>query len=353
VVWADQLQAAGERLGGLIGLGLRADQLCREALEPELADAVAAELADAIDQQAEALLGRFAHTPGIEFEWQLGVVRAVTVGQVHTLDTDQLLDGLAELVRRPALRYLDHLHINSPQLDAPKQHRAILERLAEPDVIARPRRLVLGSMPCRFRVVRTFFRPYSRPGAHFLDHHLAALVTALSQRGLTWFVYERCSWGVRWVTDNSTDRLQALDQLLASAWTPAHVDRLAWALWDSSLRVRRRVIEAIPELPDDAAPLLLPLLAIQVDGHRIHGDWVDRAVARASARPAWVRMVADNWRCTEPWVATWLSTIEPDGRAEAVAALPRMREQLARATAAYAIQTVATLSEAVDRLSAC
>ena len=75
------------------------------------------------------------------------------------------------------------------------------------------------------------------------------------------------------------------------------------------MAVRRRVIEAIPSLPDDAAPLLLPLLAINVDVHRLFGDLVQQAVAHAATRPTWVRAVAQNYRAGEPWVTTWLKSI--------------------------------------------
>lgn len=42
------------------------------------------------------------------------------------------------------------------------------------------------------------------------------------------------------------------------------------------------VREAFPSFPVEAAPLLLPLLAINVDGHHIFGDLAQRAVAHAA-----------------------------------------------------------------------
>src|SRR5690606_28625331 len=115
-------------------------------------------------------------------------------------------------------------------------------------------------------------------------------------------------------------------------WTPAHASLLGRALWDTSERVRRRMIIAVPELPDEAASLLPALLAIDLDGHRMFGDLLERTLTRLSTRPTWVAALAENFYRCEPWVATWLAAVSRRSRAQAELAIPRMLELLDAAT---------------------
>jgi hypothetical protein len=305
-VWADRLLTDGEPLGQLVALGLRVEQLRHSGADPRDVDALFEELAEMIERNAEALLGPLASEPKLELEWQYGVVRALTLGDQTSTSWSELCDGLAELVQRPVMRFLDHLHIVNT-IDPPAELQ-LLELLAHPSSVIRPRRIIFGAMPKRFRLLRPLEDRHRM--SKLLFNRYAKPVRELIQRGLTWMILQHVNLALPWTTGEASERVRALEQLLASPWTPQHTPLLGCALWDTSLRVRRRVIEAIPTLPDEAAPLLLPLLAINVDGHHLFSELVQRAVAHAATRPAWVHAVAQNYRDCEPWVANWLATIK-------------------------------------------
>src|SRR5690606_17657816 len=151
-----------------------------------------------------------------------------------------------------------------------------LEVLGRPDS-ARPRRLILGRMPRRFRVIRPHSarpkirsrRPTRPPG---YERDADSAIATLAARSSTWVIREGDVQSLPWAAGDRGSRLQQLERLLAGPWTPAHASLLGRALWDTSERVRRRMIIAVPELPDEAASLLPALLAIDLDGHRMFGD---------------------------------------------------------------------------------
>lgn len=309
-VWADRLLADGHPLGQLIALGLRVEQLRHTGADPTDVDELFEKLADMIEREAEALLGPLAKEPALELEWQFGVVRALTLLEQPYRPWSELRDGFAELVRRPVMRFVDHLHIARPtgwQIE--NTELELLEILAQPSSVARPRRIIFGPMPRRFRLLRPLEVPRARQMSKFRDR-LADGARELLGHGLTWLIDQGVNVSLPWTSGDASPRVRAIEQLLASPWTPSHTPTLARALWDTSLRVRRRVIAAIPTLPDEAAPLLLPLLAINVDGHHVFGELVQQAVAHAATRPAWIHAVAQNYRDCEPWVADWLATIK-------------------------------------------
>lgn len=310
IVWADRLLADGDPLGQLVALGLRVEQLRDSAADPRDADALFGELADAIERNGEALLGPFVSEPALELEWKYGVVRALTLNDLPSTPWSELRDGFAELVQRPVMRFVDHLHIARPTgWQIKNTELELLELLAHPSSVARPRQIIFGPIARRFRLLRPLQDPWGRRMMKRNDP-FAERVKALVGRGVTWLSFQGANVSLPWANGEPTERLRALEQLLASPWTAQHTTRIACALWDTSLRVRRRVLEAFPSFPDEAAPLLLPLLAINVDGHRIFGDLAQRAVAHAATRPAWVHAVAQNYRDCEPWVPQWLATIK-------------------------------------------
>lgn len=347
-VWADLRLAAGDRFGERVALCLRAEQLRgsdeREALEASLA-------ADP-NGDPVALLGPIAAMPGVELDWQLGVLRTLTLVSVRQpARIGDLLDALSELVRRPAARFLDTLHLEN-QVHDDGRRLEVLERLAEPEALARPRRIMFGLYPARFRMIRsgraqTLTR---RDPAHVFARGHASRIRALDDSGPSWLC-RNAVWSLAWTDREPGVRLAAVERLLAEPWSPIHERTLGRALWDTSLRVRQRGLAAVPELPDAAAPLVLSVLAAQTDGYKHLGDLAHRVAQRAGERPVWVRAVAENWGWREPWVATWLASTRDDARREAVAALPRMRALHDHARAALRWQEAATIERAITELS--
>lgn len=348
-VWADALQAEGDPLGQLVALGLRAEQLRRE--DPDAATQLSFELERSIDAQLEDLLGPLARMSIVELDWQLGVVRALTLREFVGRERDELLDALADLFARPAMRFLDHVHIEA-QLDV-RTELAVLELLCRPAIPVRPRKVILGPMPPRFRVIRALSQlDQRRWGSKWSSTQAVEPMTALLERGVILLSRGGQPHALPWSAGHQSERLRKLDRLLSEPWTPRHATLLGAALWDTSIRVRRRLIAAIPQLPDTAAPLLSSLLAIQTDSRPVFGDLVERAVNRATSRPVWVRAVAENWQWREPWVATELASVSLQCRAEVIAALPRMRRNAARAYEAGRWDTHATITAAIDRIAA-
>lgn len=330
-VWADELQTGGEPLGEVIALALRADELRRSGDDPAGAQRLANRAEAARIEASEQLLGSaVVALPGLEITWQLGVVRAVTLRERPgpALDRGEVIEALAELVRRPASRFLDHLHLHHRALDDLVAQLELLEVLSQAES-ARPRRLILGRMPRRFRVIRPHStrpkigsrRPTQPPG---YERDADSAIASLAARSSTWLVRDGDVQSLPWAAGDRGSRLQQLERLLAGPWAPDHASLLGRALWDTSERVRRRTIEAIPELPDEAASLLPALLAIDLDGRRKFGDLLERTLTRLSTRPAWVAAVGENFYRCEPWVASWLAAANRRTRPEAEQAIPRM-----------------------------
>jgi hypothetical protein len=332
-IWADQLQARGEPLGELIAISLRADEISRRR-----ADADAAQVARlhtlALTLRlslAEQLLGPgIGELPQLRLRWQHGVVRAIHLDRNDAAAPpapDLVLEVLVDLLRRPALRFLDQLHLAAlfPD-DGSRFERELLRALAHPECIARPRRLVLGPMPRKFRRLLRWDAP--PPELTCLP---PAELTAAADHGLTWMI----RWGrvqsLPWAAGDHGTRLQRLDRLLARPWLPAHARVLERSIWDTSAKVRRRIITALPELPDDMASAILAVLAVNLDGQRSFGDIVERSVTRiASARPSWVACATHNFSDDEAWVPRWLAGLGRRSRAAARLAIPRITGMLAR-----------------------
>ncbi|PRQ09921.1 hypothetical protein ENSA7_03360 [Enhygromyxa salina] len=334
-MWADHLQARGDPLGELVALSLRVDEVRRR--EPD-----ATELAP-IESQAEQLRLSLAEQllgpgvgelPRLRLRWQHGVVRAVKLDPVTSGHADPprvIVEVIAALVRRPALRFLDQLHLGAL---APAREHELLDALTHPQCQARPRRVVLGRMPGQFR---RLLRADTRPPAHHAPSPpplSRPLLEAVAEAGVTWLV--RWGWvqSLPWTAGDHGVRRQKLDALLEQPWSPALGRVFERAIWDTSLQVRRRILAALPTLGDGVAPALLAALAVDLDRHRRFGDLVERSLTRAaSTHPSWVAGVAQNFSEDEPWVARWLAGQGQRSRSAARPAIPRIAGMLRRGSA--------------------
>lgn len=330
-VWTDELQARGDPLGEIVALHLRAEQRRRAGGADEAA--ALHDRAEALRlDHVEALLGPLVgELPRLRLRWRGGLVRAIHLDPPPDLERPRprlVLSVFDELLRRPVMRYLDDLHVELREFDD-EVERGLLAILAARGCQARPRRLVLGGMPRRFRRIQGFWGP---PEPARWGHLGPELIAEPATRGLTWLL----RWGqiqsLPWAPGDHGSRLQALERELEQPWTPRRERTLGRALWDTSLRVRRRLITALPELPDEAAPLLLPVLAMSSDNRlsRELGELLPRSLTRLSAKPAWVAAVAENFSAADPWVATWLGGVSRRSRAAAGLAGPRLRAMIRR-----------------------
>ena len=329
-VWADRQLAAGHPLGEIVALNLRAREYADAGDAVRAAELCARAEARRIDHAEELLGPLVGELPRLRLRWHMGLVRAVHLDP-RLPRTPQprprlILEVLAQLLRRPALRFVDDLQLHVPEYDD-ELERGLLVEIGDDSCEARPRRLILGSMARRFRMVQVYSGPRARArhGRLRLDQ-----IEAPAERGLTWLV----RWGgvqsLPWAPGDHGSRLQALERLLAGPWSASVERKLGRAMWDTSLRVRRRLIEALPDLPSGAAPLLLAALAVEVDARAELIPTLERALMRASTRPEWVAAIADNFAAEEHWVALWLGGVSRRSRDAANRAKPRLRSMLGR-----------------------
>ena len=336
VVWADELQAQGEPLGQLVAASLRAEELYRQArMKPELRAQ-----AEAFAREVEALRVRLAPTllgpaldelPRVRLCWQHGLVRGLFIDHHPSAPeprTQQVCEGLAELLTRPVLSKLDQIGLDLDLVQHESGHlHELFTSIYSERALARPRRLVLGRLPRSFLRVRKQPRMSMRRSR--LSLHSDTLADGQSL-GLSWLML----WGevqaLPWSRGDAGTRLQNLRRCLAGPCSPAIARRLACALWDTSLRVRRELFEALPELPDSAAPLLRGALALAPNGRRIYGDALERCLTRVAAqRPTWVTAIGEEMTRDEPWIARWLAGVGRRTRPEAEAAIPQIEACLA------------------------
>jgi hypothetical protein len=340
-VWADELQARGEPLGELVALSLRADEVRRQGHAAE-----ADELEHAAERlrldHAEALLGpAIGELPLLRLRWRFGLVRGLSLDRSWPLANPNprvILEVVAKLLARPALRHLEHIHLEAVDVDR-EFEAELLRELGSPRCLASPRRVVLGRMPGHFRNITPCPRHHGVVPRR-MDAPARELLDGAAARGLTWLVRWGLVQALPWATGDHGSRLQQLERLLARPWAPEHERVLGRALWDSSLRVRRRVLEILPELPDDAAALLLPAVAVSHHSTLAYAGVVQGCLERLSARLPWLMALADEFESHEAWVAWWLATVTRDGPAQLAgeraqarvgAMLERRRLQRARA----------------------
>ncbi|EDM78721.1 hypothetical protein PPSIR1_12088 [Plesiocystis pacifica SIR-1] len=333
-VWADQRMAAGDAVGEIVALHLRAG--------PELAPADREELLARAEQlrlrHAESLLGPLVgELPRLRLRWQYGVIRGISLDRPSTQRSAGserprprlVLEVMCQLLRRPALAFLDDLQLDLGEYDD-ELELGLLAELGSERCHARPRRLILGGMPRRFRDVHGLAqRGPAQAARHAREDHLHAdLLAPATARGLTWF----CRWGrpqsLPWTPGDAGSRVQALHRLLGQPWTEGLERALGCAMWDTSVAVRRDLFFALDDLPDAAAPLWLAALAIEGDIRHGLRPVLERGLTRVSGRPAVVAAIAQNFAASEPWVATWLGGVSIKSRARAQLAAPRIEAML-------------------------
>jgi hypothetical protein len=358
-VWADELQARGDRLGELIATSMRAEQMSasrsdpagdpQRVLEPDEATDIAraAETArlDAIEQLLGPAIGEL---PRLRLRWQLGVVRGLyldTMRGPHP-SPQLVLEVVGKLLRRPVLRFLDDLHLEALVPDTGIE-RALFDQLNSPEVVARPRRIVLGPMPLSFRQqlpMRRRLVPLQRWNVP------PESLESATARGLIWYGI----WGhvltLPWAAGDHGSRLQQLERLLARPWTDALAAPIAASVWDTSLAIRRRTLEALPSLPDALARALPSVLALDLHGARVFGDAAQSCAARIAAeRPRWVASLAETFSLHEPWVAVWLAGLGNRSQPAARIAIPRIRAMIRRLSKTeHRPYHIASLTRALD-----
>jgi hypothetical protein len=153
-----------------------------------------------------------------------------------------------------------------------------------------------------------------------------------------------------WAAGDHGSRAQQLDRLLARPWSESLAAPLAASVWDTSLEVRRRALEALPQLPDALARSLPSVLALELHGARVFGDAARRCASRiADERPSWIASVAETFSLHEPWVALWLAGLGSRSQPAARRAIPRIRAMLRRlATSDRRAYHIASLTRALD-----
>lgn len=325
-VWADELQARGDRLGDVIALHLRADQIGADAGRAEIVRAAEALRLDSI----ETLLGPgIAELPRLRLRWQLGVVRGVyldaTAHAAHP-PAPLVLEVIAKLLRRPVFRFLDDLQLEATVPDAGFE-RALFDELCSRDVVARPRRIVLGTMPRSFRQQWPMPMQERMVKRRYVEREQYESAVA---RGLSWYGPWVGVLALPWARGDKGERAHKIDRLLAQPWSDAHAGPIAASVWDTSLKVRRCALEALPLLPDAVARALPSVLALDLHGARVFGDLARICVNRIAAeRPQWVAGVAENFSSNEPWVPLWLAGLGAN-RQLARRTVTRIRSMLQR-----------------------
>ncbi|WP_146662469.1 hypothetical protein [Enhygromyxa salina] len=340
-MWADQLQAQGEPLGELVTVSLRVDEVRR--IDPHTAKLATLEVeAEQLRLSlAEQLLGPgVGELPQLRLRWQHGVVRAIhldlDLAPGRDLPRPQVIvEVIGALLQRPALRFVDQLHLGALMPDQREAAHELLRALTLPACQARPRRVVLGRMPGQFRrLLRGDPRPRLADAADRAAYRpplSRELLEAVAAAGVTWLIWFGHVQSLPWTRGDHGARLQKLEVLLGQPWSPAHGRPLERAIWDTSSRIRRRILAALPSLGDEMAPALLAALAVSLDPRRSFGDVVERSLTRAaSEHPSWVAGVAQNFSDDEPWVAGWLSGLGRRSRGATQSAIPRIAAMLRR-----------------------
>jgi hypothetical protein len=341
-VWADELQARGDPLGELIATSMRAEQISGSDEATDIARAAEAARLDAIEHLLGPAIGEL---PRLRLRWKLGVVRGLYLDEIRgPHPSPQLvLEVVGKLLRRPVLRFLDDLHLEALVPDKGIE-RALFDQLNSPEVVARPRRIVLGPMPGSFRQqlpMRRRLVPLQRWNVP------PESLESATARGLIWYGI----WGrvqtLPWAAGDHGSRAQQLERLLARPWTDSLAAPIAASVWDTSFAIRRRTLEALPSLPDTVARALPSVLALDLHGARVFGDAARRCATRIAAeRPRWVASVAETFSWHEAWVAVWLAGL---GQPSARLAIPRIRAMIRRLSGSdHRPHHIAPLMRALD-----
>jgi hypothetical protein len=300
-VWADALQAKGDALGELITTSLQLESQAAPGDTATLTPLRArlAELQAEVNGPIEAL---FAEFPELEPTWEHGLVVALRVVD-HPLERQlgqRPLDSLARLLRLPVTRFLRYLRVDARARDWSPIHASVAAILVEPEVVARPWVVILGAPPRHMR---------RRGPAHAFGRAVPELDPLVAlDRGLRSLFLDTVRLELPWQAGDKGARLQAARRMSARPQLddPQFVTRLARAVWDPSLRVRLEILDVVPLLGIQAAPLVPELLLVE----RGELQWISRVrevLDTLGRNPQIVDAVARNFTADQTRCARWLA----------------------------------------------
>jgi hypothetical protein len=340
-VWADELQARGEQLGELVTTSLLLET---RSLDDDETLALQARVLELEAEVRQPLIDElFDGFPELEPTWEHGMIVALRVVD-HPLGRSlgqRALDSLRRLLRLPVARFLRYLRVDARELDWTTIHREVPAMLVEPEVLARPWMVVLGAPPRHMRR-RSPIRVLD------LDDALSSLIAP--RRELRSLFLDTVRVELPWHRGDKGTRLRAAERLANLGPNeriddPLRLTRLARALWDPSLRVRLRALDALPLLGVHAAALVPELLLVE----RGQFEWVTRVrevLDTLSRNPALVDAVAANFTVDQTRCAGWLaaSPLEVARKAapriEAMLRRPRALESWAQRELDHALRAM-------------
>jgi hypothetical protein len=300
-VWADDLQSRGDPWGELVATSLAAKACEYPELRVQL-DARVAELErDVLRARVQPILDGF---PGIRATWQHGALVGLRVTELVVKSTAPMLERVAALLRLPAARFLWLLSTELRTSTSVWSSREILPLLLEPEIVARPRMLILDD-PIRHVVRRIPADPFGEAAVRITDPARGLLGLSISQARID----------LPWARGDKGSRVQAfarLDARIRAAPQRLSVrDRtlLGRALWDRSLRVRLAALDCLGVLGVEAAPFVPDLLLV----NHSQVEWLDRArevLAKLREQPEVVACVAENFLAEQVGALRWLQTID-------------------------------------------
>lgn len=321
-VWADDLQVLGDPWGELVTTSLAADASDDPEHRSQLEARVAELERDVLRPRVQPLLDGFDHIRPI---WEHGVLVGLRVN-AYLRANQPTYERVAELLRLPAARFLWLLRVTQPTPYKSSQALIDVPRLLlEPDIVARPRVVILGA-----RILRNVLSQIPLEASRVAED---ARRIAEPARGLLSLIIDRDRYVLPWGPRDDADRKQAFDQFDAriridpSRLSVADRTSLARALWDDSKEIRMAALDCLGVLGVEAAPLIPDLVWTE------RAKWEDRAVevlAELAAQPEVVARVADNFLPEQVGALEWLQTIdELDARSiDRIAAMSDAREDL-------------------------
>jgi hypothetical protein len=311
-VWADELQRHGDPWGELVATSLAAEASEHYDHRVQLDQRVAELERDVLQARVGPLLDGFT---GIRPIWEHGVLVGLRVIDPGRRSGEAMLERVAALLRLPAARFLWLLRVELWAEDWRRIHDDALPMLLEPDIVARPRVIILGTPPRHV----TIHRPLLEPDDHRLLGEVAHRI-AEPGRGLLGLIVDQARVELPWARGDGGSRLQAFVRLEARIQSdPTRLsarDRtlLGRALWDRSERVRLRALDCLGDLGVEAAPFVPDLLLVNRAAPRWRAG-ADAALAKLVSQPQVVARVAHNFVLEQFSALRWLRTLHGlDGR---------------------------------------
>ena len=311
IIWADELQARGDAWGELVATSMAA----RASEDPEHARHLSERLVELEHEVLDARVGPLlADVEGLHPVWEHGALVSLRVCSRRPDAIDRLLERTAALLRLPAARFLWSLRV---ELHDANFVDTSLERLPEilldPEVVARPRVLMLGSPPRRVALHVPLHQQHrmAKRGVFGGAERLAA-----PERGLHTLLIGSSRIELPFAKGDGGTRRQAFARLDARirgrkhALAPADRCSLGRALYDRSLRVRLGALDCLASLGVEAAPLVPDLVLLGQD----NGESRVRALevaARLAEQPEVVACVAENFVAEQIAVVEWMQRAGP------------------------------------------